>query len=349
MISGKPKLYMVITDSMFVLLRGHSVKEAFKIGYEIASAVSATNPSPVTLKMEVVYHPCFLLTKKRYVGYSYESPDQLKPVFDAKGIETIRSDTCAAVSKIMEQSLRLFFEHQDISKVKSYLVRQWTRILSGRFSLQDFIFAKEVRVGAYNSIRTSSLPPAAIVSTKAMRSDPRAEPRYGDRIPYVVVHGEPGACLVDMVVGRLDLVAIDSPFRLNDLYYINKQIIPALQRVFGLIGGDLNQWFLDMARPARESLVQAAAHLCDKCSKDNAGAATAVIRKTSKLEREIQQLVAICRHCGGGDWLTESGVKCTSLLCSVFYERRKVQKELQSISAVATELGLYPRCMVEWF
>lgn len=102
---------------MFVLLRGRSVKEAFKIGYEIASAVSAMNPSPVTLKMEKVYHPCFLLTKKRYVGYSYESPDQLKPVFDAKGIETIRRDTCAAVSKTMEQSLRLFFEHQDISKV----------------------------------------------------------------------------------------------------------------------------------------------------------------------------------------------------------------------------------------
>lgn len=204
------------------------------------------------------------------------------------------------------------------------MLRQWTRILSGRVSLQDFIFAKEVRLGTY-STRTSSLPPAAIVATKAMRSDPRAEPRYGDRIPYVVVHGEPGARLVDMVVDPLDLMAIDSPFRLNDLYYINKQIIPALQRVFGLLGADLNQWFLDMPRPARETvgkrnffaqnhhphrtridyyylsrhcivcgeLVQASAHLCDKCSKNNAGAATAVIGRTSKVEREMQHLVAV--------------------------------------------------------
>ncbi|KAM7469430.1 hypothetical protein LguiA_007613 [Lonicera macranthoides] len=170
---------------MFVLLREHSVKEAFKIGYEIASAVSAMNPSPVTLKMEKVYHPCFLLTKKRYVGYSYESPDQLKPAFDAKGIETIRRGTCAAVSKTMEQSLRLFFEHQDISKVKSYLVHQWTQILSGRVSLQGFIFAKEVRLGTY-STRASSLPPAAIVATKAMRSDPRAEPRYDGTVEMVI-------------------------------------------------------------------------------------------------------------------------------------------------------------------
>lgn len=102
---------------MFVLLRGRSVKEALEIGQDIASTVTAMNPNPVTLKLEKVYHPCFLLTKKRYVGYSYESPYQVKPIFDAKGIETVRRDTCGAVSKTMEQSLRLFFEHQNLFKV----------------------------------------------------------------------------------------------------------------------------------------------------------------------------------------------------------------------------------------
>lgn len=104
--------------SMFVLLKGRTVKEAFVVGQEIASAITEMNPHPVTLKMEKVYHPCFLLTKKRYVGYSYESPDQNEPIFDAKGIETVRRDTCEAVSKTMEQSLRLFFEKKSISKVQ---------------------------------------------------------------------------------------------------------------------------------------------------------------------------------------------------------------------------------------
>ncbi|GIL69760.1 hypothetical protein Vretifemale_737, partial [Volvox reticuliferus] len=40
------------TDSMFVLLSGRSRKEAFRIGAEIAAAVTAANPTPVTLKME---------------------------------------------------------------------------------------------------------------------------------------------------------------------------------------------------------------------------------------------------------------------------------------------------------
>jgi len=47
-----------------------------------------------------------LVTKKRYAGFKYESPDQEKPVFEAKGIETVRRDTCPVVSKMLEKCLR---------------------------------------------------------------------------------------------------------------------------------------------------------------------------------------------------------------------------------------------------
>lgn len=60
---------------------------------EIAAAVTSANPRPVTLKMEKVYQPCILQTKKRYVGFAYETAEQQEPVFDAKGIETIRWGT----------------------------------------------------------------------------------------------------------------------------------------------------------------------------------------------------------------------------------------------------------------
>ena len=76
-------------------------------------------------------------------------------------------------------------------QVKEYNQRQWTKILAGRVSLADFVFAKEVRLGTY-SARHGIVPPAAIVAGKAMAADPRMEPRYGERVPYVVVYGEPG-------------------------------------------------------------------------------------------------------------------------------------------------------------
>jgi DNA polymerase zeta len=42
------------TDSLFVALPGRSKEQAFKIGNEIADAVTATNPKPVKLKFEKV-------------------------------------------------------------------------------------------------------------------------------------------------------------------------------------------------------------------------------------------------------------------------------------------------------
>lgn len=50
---------------------------------------------------------------------------------------------------------------------------------------QDFVFCKEVRLGSY-APTAATLPPAAIVAAKAMAVDPRAEPRYAERVPYVV-------------------------------------------------------------------------------------------------------------------------------------------------------------------
>lgn len=56
----------------------------------------------------------------------------------------VRRDSCPAVAKIMEQAVRLLFRSDDLSRVKRYLRRQWRKILSGRVSIQDFIFCKEV-------------------------------------------------------------------------------------------------------------------------------------------------------------------------------------------------------------
>ena len=80
------------------------------------------------------------------------------------------------------------------SQVKSFLTSQWRRILSARISLGDFIFAQEVRLGSYSTNPSAVLPPAAIVASKAMRRDPRAEPKHRERVPYVIAQGVPGTC-----------------------------------------------------------------------------------------------------------------------------------------------------------
>ncbi len=46
------------------------------------------------------------MAKKRYVGFKYEFPDDTEPVFDAKGIETVRRDGVPAQRKMTETALK---------------------------------------------------------------------------------------------------------------------------------------------------------------------------------------------------------------------------------------------------
>ncbi|KAF9574465.1 DNA polymerase zeta [Mortierella alpina] len=232
------------TDSMFVQLKGRTRQEAFEIGYDIAETITRMNPRPVKLKFEKVYHPCFLVTKKRYVGSSYETPNQKEPIFDAKGIETIRRDGVPAVQKIMETCIKT----QDLSLVKAYFVRQLGKILEGRIPVPDLMFGKEVRMGGYSEKGVP--PPGAIVSARRMELDPRSEPQYGERVPYVVVYGDPGARLTDQVVEPKELLK-NKDLRLNGEYYIRKHIIPSMERIFQLAGADVKSWYEEMPRVQR--------------------------------------------------------------------------------------------------
>ena len=162
-----------------------------------------------------VYHPCVLLAKKRYVGFKYEKRTNTSPVFDAKGIETVRRDGTPAQQKIEEAALKILFRTSDLSLVKQYFQRQCLKILSNKVSIQDFCFAKEVKLGTYrltilvgnaNSSENSVPPPGAIISARKMVDDPRAEPQYGERVPYVVRTGAPGARLIDRVVSPEEML-----------------------------------------------------------------------------------------------------------------------------------------------
>ncbi|KAF9115818.1 DNA polymerase zeta [Mortierella sp. AM989] len=236
------------TDSMFVHLKGRTRQEAFEIGYDISETITRMNPRPVKLKFEKVYHPCFLVTKKRYVGSSYETPNQQEPIFDAKGIETIRRDGVPAVQKIMETCIKTMFRTQDLSLVKSYFVRQLGKILEGRVPVPDLMFGKEVRMSSYSEKGVP--PPGAVVSARRMELDPRSEPQHGERVPYVVVYGNPGARLTDQVVEPKELL-LNKDLRLNGEYYIRKHIIPSLERIFQLAGADVKSWYEEMPRVQR--------------------------------------------------------------------------------------------------
>ncbi|KAI4637669.1 hypothetical protein J4E83_000486 [Alternaria metachromatica] len=236
------------TDSLFIHLKGRTKDQAFTIGEEITAAITAANPRPIKLKFEKVYHPCVLLAKKRYVGFNYEHRNQKEPDFDAKGIETVRRDGTPAEQKIEEKALKLLFRTSDLSQVKRYFQEQCAKIMEGRVSIQDFLFAKEVKLGTYSD--RGPPPPGALIATKRMLADPRAEPQYGERVPYVVITGAPGARLIDRCVSPETLLQNDH-LELDAEYYISKNLIPPLERIFNLVGANVRQWFDEMPKVQR--------------------------------------------------------------------------------------------------
>lgn len=59
---------------------------------------------------------------------------------------------------MLEKSLRILFDTCDISKVRTYVERQFIKLLSGRISIQDLTFAKEFR--GKNGYRPGACVPA---------------------------------------------------------------------------------------------------------------------------------------------------------------------------------------------
>ncbi|CAF0867279.1 unnamed protein product, partial [Didymodactylos carnosus] len=95
--------------------------QTFEQSKLIISITNQLYPTPITLKFKKIYELSVLKSQKRYVSISYETLDQLQPKFDVKDIETIRRDTCSAVSKMLERLLKLLFRTKDVTKVKQYV------------------------------------------------------------------------------------------------------------------------------------------------------------------------------------------------------------------------------------
>ncbi|KAK4174986.1 putative DNA polymerase zeta catalytic subunit [Triangularia setosa] len=236
------------TDSLFIHLPGRTREQAFAIGQEMAKEITDMNPRPVKLKFEKVYQPCVLLAKKRYVGYKYESTEQKVPEFDAKGIETVRRDGTPAEQKIEEKTLRVLFETADLSKVKEYFQGQCAKIMRGSISVQDFCFAREVKLGSYSA--NGPGPAGVLIASKKMMQDVRAEPQYGERVPYVVVTGAPGARLIDRCIAPEELLERGETegLVLDAEYYIRKNLIPPLERIFNLVGANVRGWYEEVPK-----------------------------------------------------------------------------------------------------
>ncbi|GIY92923.1 DNA polymerase zeta catalytic subunit [Caerostris extrusa] len=244
--------------------------------------------------------------KKRYVGFMYETVDQEKPIFDAKGIETVRRDSCPATAKILEKSLKILFQTRNLDDVKDYVQKQFSKILNERVNIMDFIFAKEYR--GRSGYKPGACVPALEIAKRRAAKDPRSEPLPGERVPYVVVYGPPGLPIIRLV-REPDELLNDSTFA--SMPSITSHVItPALERVFSLMGANVKSCCASCGSPATSSL-------CDNCLQDSSGTIAILHNKIRKWERNVDNLRQVCTSCTKSN---SSVDHCVSVDCPVFLQ-----------------------------
>ncbi|KAJ2952055.1 hypothetical protein O0L34_g4319 [Tuta absoluta] len=341
------------TDSMFVLVPGGTRDDAFEIGQQIADAVTADNPSPVALKLEKVYQPCILQTKKRYVGYMYESADQEKPVYEAKGIETVRRDGCPAGVKLLQRSLCELFDHGDMSRVKRIVTATLSRLSDGSLPPRELLFTREYH-GLAGYRPGASAPPNEIAKRIASR-DRRAVPRAGERVAWQVTAGPPGAPLIKLARTPEELIR-DPGLTPHVAYYATRVLLPPLHRCLSLLGANVFKWWTELGynREVQQRTTHGGiarymcSRLCIVCGAKVAGAVCGACVTGEKRQRAAVSLAhsgsnccqlivncdQICGSCAG-----HSEYRCCeNTECPVIWRRISARKKIMDVKDVISQL-----------
>jgi DNA polymerase zeta len=146
-----------------------------------------------------------------------------------------------------------------------------------------------------------------------------------------------------MVIDPYGLLEVGSPYRLNELYYITKQIIPALQRVFGLLGADLNKWFNEMPRPIRPTLAKRQSTSGHSAYSSGGSFIRLGLNKKASTKGsriDTYYMSSHCAICGdiiqGSDTFCNNCLKSEAVVASVVAGRTsKLEREIQHLAAVS--------------
>ena len=316
------------TDSLFIKMPGRSYKEAFEFGEKFCMAVTSLNPPPVNLKLEKVYLGSIMQTMKRYCGMKFDSKNQKKPTFEAKGLETIRRDQCALTQKVLENALITLFKH-GIEAVKEYLFRQWSLIFAGELPVSDFILTGRVR-SKYRGGKEG--PVQAVLSRRLGEADPGRVIKHKERLSYVIV-ATPGVTfrLKDCVLTPQELLERWDAYKIHSMYYIERHLNAALQRCLGLPPHKVtvSEWFALCPKPRRRthfwaikskramitayfgndvcSLCQrkckadgsSLAVVCEFCRKDGIGSIQLASTAINKTQNSANIIAKKCSKCNG--------------------------------------------------
>lgn len=190
------------------------------------------------------------------------------------------------------------------------------------------------------------------LAERMRKRDPASAPQVGDRVPYVIIEAVKGAPAYEKSEDPIYVLDHNLPIDAN--YYLENQLKKPIQRLFSpiisnpdtLLKGDHTRMVI-RSTPSSNSGIMAFAvktlkclycksplkpnetgPVCHSCQDKIPEVYMGVIAQKSELEKRYCELWSTCQKCQGS--LTQN-ILCTSRDCPLFYQRRKVEKDLEQV------------------
>ena len=211
------------TDSIFLTLDSKTRKDA----EEFAAKVNSKLPGIMELELEGMFPAGIFVSakmgahgaKKKYAMLSEEGEIKIK------GFETIRSNWSQIAKEVQKEVLNIILKERDKEKAFNYAMKVMKNLAARKIPLEKVIMHTQLTkdIDEYESIG----PHVAIA--KKMRAK-GMEIVPGMRIEYIICKGK------GKIRDKAKLPAECKEGEYDEDYYINHQLIPAIDKIFEVLG-----------------------------------------------------------------------------------------------------------------
>ncbi|KAI9333940.1 DNA polymerase family B-domain-containing protein [Zopfochytrium polystomum] len=330
------------TDSVMVKFGVKTVSDAMELGREAATFVTGHFIKPINLDFEKVYFPYLLINKKRYAGLYWTNPTKHDKL-DAKGIETVRRDSCQMVSVVIDTCLKKILIDRDTKGAEAYVKKVISDLLQNKVDLSQLVISKALGKAEYAAKQAHHE-----LAERMRKRDAGSAPSLGDRVSYVIVKGTKDAAAYEKAEDPIYVLENNLP--IDTKYYLENQLSNPLMRIFepilgekasSLLSGD-HVRSIQVAAPSVGGLMKFAVKtatclgcktplpkeepaVCDRCRPRLHELYQKHLGTTNDLEVKFARLWTQCQRCQGS---LHQDVICSAQDCPIFYMRKKAQKDL---------------------
>ncbi|OKY78207.1 MAG: DNA polymerase PolB3 [Candidatus Methanohalarchaeum thermophilum] len=226
------------TDSIFIKKDGIGENKIEKQSKDLAQSLN--DELPLNIEIEDVYKTIFFTEKKkRYAGLNLDNEIYIR------GLEVRRGDWCKLAKKIQKKVIEIILKDKNPDKAVNVIKDTINDLRNGEIPLEDLVIRKTLKkkISNYKS-KQAHVRAAEKAKEKGYKIDP------GGMVSFIVIKrgGEnvgdrsyPIEMIKDFSNNIIEFKDKTGKYKIDQKYYIDKQVIPAVNRILNYFGYTENQ------------------------------------------------------------------------------------------------------------